>query len=100
MARSYCFMVTRATSSTQEHNVNNICNIFEDRPLRLKWHHAHFGFSHAKFFSSTEGIKDVGNIWKELPQYNATNTIAIDDTLERTIPSCSCSDGGRAFKQS
>jgi hypothetical protein len=67
-------------SSAQERTVDNICNIFEDRSLLLKWHRGHFNFKHSEFNSKVEGIKNLERIWKELPQYNITNTIAIDDT--------------------
>ncbi|CAO3613477.1 unnamed protein product [Cunninghamella blakesleeana] len=74
-------------SSAQPHNVKKMCKIFgkyEDK-LQLIWTRDHFGLTTKESQSKIITIKDLRKIWQHLPQFNATNTVLIDDSPKKTI---------------
>ncbi|ORZ15043.1 HAD-like domain-containing protein [Absidia repens] len=74
-------------SSARPHNVDKMCRIFGEhrKKLRLIWDRTNFGLSTKDYNSKVVTIKDLEFIWKSLPDYDATNTILMDDSPEKTI---------------
>ncbi|KAI7898416.1 HAD-like domain-containing protein, partial [Cokeromyces recurvatus] len=66
-------------SSAQKHSVEAMCKVI-DYPLQLVWDRSHFGLSTAEFYSKIDTIKDLDKVWEVLPEFNAANTIVLDDT--------------------
>ncbi|KAI9299639.1 HAD-like domain-containing protein [Cunninghamella echinulata] len=74
-------------SSAQPHNVAKMCKIFGkyETKLQLIWTRKNFDLTEEEYNSKTITIKDLRKIWQHLPQFNATNTILLDDSPKKTI---------------
>ncbi|KAI8096921.1 HAD-like domain-containing protein [Halteromyces radiatus] len=74
-------------SSATYKNVDKMCEIFgkHRKNLILIWTRSNFGLSEADYNRKVITIKDLELVWKELPKYNAKNTILMDDSPEKTI---------------
>ncbi|KAI8084107.1 NLI interacting factor-like phosphatase-domain-containing protein [Gilbertella persicaria] len=72
-------------SSAQKRSVNTMCRMFPCRkyPLLLRWDRQHFGLTMNDFYRNVETVKDLERVWKELPKYDSTNTIILDDTAKK-----------------
>jgi hypothetical protein len=72
-------------SSATEPSVERMCKIFDPQkhPLFLKWHRKHFNLTQEDFYSNRETLKDLDLVWCQLPEFDATNTIIIDDTKRK-----------------
>lgn len=72
-------------SSARQQNVERMCHIFTE-PLKLVWSRSHLQLSQQQFHSNTDTIKDLDIVWKHfLNEYNATNTIVIDDSPSKLV---------------
>lgn len=71
----------------QPHNVAKMCKIFGkyETKLQLIWTRKNFDLTEEEYNSKTITIKDLRKIWQHLPQFNATNTILLDDSPKKTI---------------
>ncbi|KAK4521244.1 cysteine desulfurase [Mucor velutinosus] len=67
-------------SSARQQNVDKMCHIFTE-PLKLVWSRNHLKLSQKQFNSNVDTIKDLAIVWEHFSnEYNATNTIALDDS--------------------
>ncbi|KAL7316772.1 hypothetical protein PS15m_003220 [Mucor circinelloides] len=67
-------------SSARLPNVNRMCNIFT-KPLKLVWCRSQLELTQQEFNSNTDTVKDLNIVWKHFSnEYNARNTIVLDDT--------------------
>ncbi|CAO3644087.1 unnamed protein product [Cunninghamella echinulata] len=64
-----------------------MCKIFGkyETKLQLIWTRKNFELTEKEYNSKTITIKDLRKIWQHLPQFNATNTILLDDSPKKTI---------------
>jgi hypothetical protein len=69
-------------SSATEHSVNRMCKIFDPKKYMLPiiWHRQHFNLNKTDFYSNRETLKDLDYVWRQMPEFDATNTIILDDT--------------------
>jgi hypothetical protein len=70
-------------SSAREDSVRNMCEMFENNQPFIIWSRKHFNLSAAEYYSNTETLKDLTKVWNELPEFDATNTIVLDDSLSK-----------------
>ncbi|GAN08156.1 NLI interacting factor family phosphatase [Mucor ambiguus] len=67
-------------SSARQQNVEKMCHIFT-KPLKLVWSRNHLKLSQHQFDSNVDTIKDLDIVWEYFSnEYNATNTIVLDDS--------------------
>ncbi|KAI9472377.1 MAG: HAD-like domain-containing protein, partial [Benjaminiella poitrasii] len=71
-------------SSAQEKSVKSMVKALPNT-LRLIWNRSHFDLEPAAFNSAAETIKDLDKVWEVLPEFNASNTIVLDDTAVKLI---------------
>ncbi|KAI7866266.1 HAD-like domain-containing protein, partial [Spinellus fusiger] len=75
-------------SSARPESVENMSLMFGDYNDKLiaSWNRTHFGLSKHDFNAKTKTIKDLEKVWSFLGnQYNATNTVLLDDSPQKTI---------------
>ncbi|KAI8644335.1 HAD-like domain-containing protein [Parasitella parasitica] len=73
-------------SSAQPHSVNNMSRLFgkHREKLSLIWDRTSFGLSAADYNRKILTIKDLDKVWEHFKgQYNATNTILLDDSPKK-----------------
>ncbi|KAG2223452.1 hypothetical protein INT45_001200 [Circinella minor] len=77
-------------SSAQPHSVTHMCQLFgayEEKLLRM-WDRRYFNLSTSNYNRKSQTIKDLEIVWKGLGEENefdATNTILIDDSPAKAI---------------
>lgn len=75
-------------SSAQPHSVNYMSRIFGHRKDKLSvvWDRTSLGLSTQDFNRKIVTIKDLNKVWKHFGgKYNATNTILLDDSRQKTV---------------
>ncbi|KAL0086394.1 HAD-like domain-containing protein, partial [Phycomyces blakesleeanus] len=76
-------------SSAQPVNVDRMCRMFEDhRPELVKvWDRTYFGLTPNQYNKKIVTIKDLKRVWSAFDngEYDATNTILLDDSPEKTV---------------
>ncbi|ORX50511.1 HAD-like protein [Hesseltinella vesiculosa] len=74
-------------SSAQPHNVEKMCWVFGDykQQLRLMWTRMDFGLSTTDYNRKTVTLKDLTKVWAALPEFDASNTILVDDSTQKTV---------------
>ncbi|CEG70467.1 hypothetical protein RMATCC62417_06360 [Rhizopus microsporus] len=74
-------------SSAQPHSVNFMCRMFGSHrsKLALIWDRTSFGLSIEEYSRKTATIKDLNKVWQRLEEFDATNTILLDDSSSKTV---------------
>ncbi|OBZ85195.1 hypothetical protein A0J61_06757 [Choanephora cucurbitarum] len=73
-------------SSAQPHSVRNMSRLFSTHTKKLVaiWNRESFGLSKEDYYRKCLTIKDLDKVWEYFDgQYDATNTILIDDSPEK-----------------
>lgn len=68
-------------SSAREQSVDNMCNMFGHYQPILIWNRSHFNLTAREYYSHVQTLKDLNLVWDHLPEFNATNTIVLDDSV-------------------
>ncbi|GAA5796586.1 hypothetical protein HPULCUR_001959 [Helicostylum pulchrum] len=72
-------------SSAQAYSVDKMCKMFEPYKPYAVWDRSHLGLSETDFHSHVDTIKDIKLVWKEFREFNATNTIVLDDSASKLV---------------
>ena len=75
--KNYTVMVW---SSAQARSVNLMCKIFSPNKPGLVWDRSHLNLSVQEFHRDTETVKNLEFVWNISDDFNARNTIVLDDT--------------------
>lgn len=67
-------------SSAREISVQSMCTMFAPHVPSIIWHRGHLGLSQQDFYSNVEAVKNLDKVWNTYPQFNAKNTLVLDDT--------------------
>lgn len=70
-------------SSAQLKSVQKMCKMFLPYEPGLTWDRSHFNLTSEEFYSNSETLKDLDLVWQISDDFNATNTIIIDDTSRK-----------------
>lgn len=70
-------------SSAQVQSVKRMCKMFLPYKPGLTWDRSHFNLTTEAFYSNSETLKDLDLVWQISDDFNATNTIIIDDTSRK-----------------
>ncbi|KAF7727073.1 hypothetical protein EC973_008036 [Apophysomyces ossiformis] len=69
-------------SSAQPTSVDNMCRMFGpyNDKLKLRWDRRDFGLTAKEYHQDSLTLKDMEKVWEVLKEYDATNTILLDDS--------------------
>lgn len=69
-------------SSARVNSVSYMCKVFGNyqSQLIMMWHRSHFDLDQTSFYSNAKTYKQLEKIWSLKPEFNATNTIVLDDS--------------------
>lgn len=74
-------------SSAQPHSVARMCRLFNQHMpnLRLMWDRSHFGLSRADYNRKCTTHKNLDRVWSVLTEFDATNTVLLDDSPAKAV---------------
>ncbi|KAG2234830.1 hypothetical protein INT48_006747 [Thamnidium elegans] len=70
-------------SSAQTFSVKKMCQMFQPYKPHAVWDRSHLGLSETEFYSNVDTIKDIKKVWQAFQEFNATNTIVLDDSASK-----------------
>lgn len=74
-------------SSAPKESVDIMCKMFGSHQSAYIWDRRHFAnLTPTQFKTGSEVAKDLNQVWKLLPQYDASNAIVLDDNVAK-LPS-------------
>ncbi|ORY93915.1 HAD-like domain-containing protein [Syncephalastrum racemosum] len=74
-------------SSAQPHSVARMCRLFNQHSpnLKLMWDRSHFGLSRADYNRKCATHKNLDRVWAVLTEFDATNTVLLDDSPAKAV---------------
>ncbi|KAI8376377.1 HAD-like domain-containing protein [Radiomyces spectabilis] len=75
-------------STARPENVANMCRLFGEfkDQIVMIWNRTHFGLTQAEYYGKTKTVKDLERVWDYFDdEYNAYNTILLDDTPSKAV---------------
>lgn len=72
-------------SSAQTFSVSKMCKMFAPHKPHAVWDRSHLGLSETDFYSHVDTVKDIKKVWKTFREFDATNTIVLDDSTSKLV---------------